>query len=291
MQMAGRTSRARRGVMPRGFTLVELLVVIGIIAVLVAILLPVLGGARKKARAVKCLNTIRQIGIANQIYMSDYADWNIPYGWGFTQQAPPLPLLNVPNPPASGPRVGWGSLFPLARFFNAPNPGNGLFPAAAICPDAVYAWTYSTSYNDENGYNMGMAYGMNTTQLDGGWPAAGDPNAGNTGPPNYFCGWARARVIAPAEKIQFIDAIGSVATGGTPPYTTRYYQPGWGEIYYADPTGVNTKSNIVCYRHSNGANALFFDGHAEWMSYDAVKYDPTDPTTSDNLRQWEPRAR
>ena len=273
-----------------GFTLVELLVVIGIIAVLVGILLPVLGGARKKARQIKCLSNIRQLGIANQMYMNEFQDWNIPYGWGWTQNGPQAPQLTPPNPPASCARAGWGNLDTLAKFYHSPNPGNGLFPIAAICPDATLALTYSTSYNDENGYNIGMSYGMNTTQLDTGWPAAGDPANGNVGPPTYFSGWARQRVVAPAEKIQFIDAIGSVATGGTPPYTTRYFLPGYGESYYTDPQLTNTISNIVCYRHSSGANALFFDGHAEWLTYTALECDPTNPATNLNLRQWEPKA-
>ena len=92
---------------PYGFTLVELLVVIGIIAVLMSILLPSLGKAREAASRTACLSNLRQVHQSFLFYALDNAD-QVPMGYRATKQFNSMVWSNK----AGGNFVLFGKLYP-----------------------------------------------------------------------------------------------------------------------------------------------------------------------------------
>jgi prepilin-type N-terminal cleavage/methylation domain-containing protein/prepilin-type processing-associated H-X9-DG protein len=83
----------------KGFTLVELLVVIAVIGVLVALLLPAIQTARESARKAQCANNLKQIGLAMQNYVIDYREFPA----GYKSKV-------LPNHDDWGPGWAWGSM-------------------------------------------------------------------------------------------------------------------------------------------------------------------------------------
>ena len=83
------------------FTLIELLVVIAIIAILASMLLPALQKSREKGRTIACANQMKQISSCLQMYLSEFADWYVPY-------CPQLDNTGKWGEPTKG---SWASIF------------------------------------------------------------------------------------------------------------------------------------------------------------------------------------
>lgn len=92
--------RGRRG-FERGFTLVELLVVIGIIAVLISVLLPSLSKARDQAVTVQCLSNMRSIGQALNVYLYESKGY-LPPGYTKLSKSDPISLAGYDGDNWSG---------------------------------------------------------------------------------------------------------------------------------------------------------------------------------------------
>ncbi|MBV8780276.1 MAG: type II secretion system protein [Phycisphaerae bacterium] len=128
----------------KGFTLVELLVVIGIIAVLVGLLMPALGRARAAAIKTACIARMRELGNAVQLYATDNKGF-VPPIW----QDSDLPPVHF-----SRPAIFSTTSDPMNDCYLTKYLGNGDTSKRYVCPLLEADAGYSTTGNQSYRYNQ-----------------------------------------------------------------------------------------------------------------------------------------
>jgi prepilin-type N-terminal cleavage/methylation domain-containing protein/prepilin-type processing-associated H-X9-DG protein len=196
----------------RGFTLVELLVVIGIIAVLIGILLPTISRARKQANTVACMATLRNLGQALAIYSSENKGY-LPFSY-YTGTASGAAEAAGDTSADSTVYVWWSVLRSYMRKGGAPD--NSVFNAdGSISSRFMKAFACPEGHDAE----AGCDYGTNMVAMkELSWERSSFQY--NTNYKKFGCRSAKTTGLYP-DNILLFDMT-EIAGGIDPPYSRQY---------------------------------------------------------------------
>lgn len=255
----------------KGFTLVELLVVIGIIAVLIGILLPSLSKARRAANTTKCLSSLRMIGQGYALYANDYAGkWPV----AVHDDQSTDPALKLPT----GVDLRWyDRIFPYVGNSQQVDRSADIAKARSRsviwgCPEWTKTTDFTNSTNDQLRPGYGMNYYTRAYLEDGGkLKDLAYITAGRGRYPVSTTDYSNT-----AARLLICDSIwhiiGSPTSIDSSAASTWYPSPGIGfnsgtPKFYVDASrhGRANMSHAEEYG-SPCLNALFCDGHAATIS-------------------------
>lgn len=236
------------------FTLIELLVVVAIIAVLMAILLPSLSGAREQARSTACLSNQRQLGTISNMYISENSDYVVP-----------ALLVNWTAPGTGDVRETWFTIFSYSGYLPTDTPFLSTLSSTKVgtrgmlvCPSGLsdhtsYASpapitetdaegarpTRQPSKDLKPGYSLDSWYSMSTNtnryNTFGTYAGVAIPDGTET---TNKAGVKTSQIADTTQTALFFDGIS------------------WNVAYY--PTRINAR-----HMQQKVTNMVFVDGHAE----------------------------